>query len=86
MRHIRVSGEPSAVDFVVALDRMVTAFVCTSYGSGGRDEQLLVGTAVAAVATGAAFAMVADSTGRASAPSIAADMAIRVERMRKKPP
>jgi hypothetical protein len=56
---------------------MVTAAVCTSYGSGGWDEQLLAGVALA---------VVADSTGRASAPSMAADMAIRVERMRKKPP
>jgi hypothetical protein len=42
--------------------------------------------AAAAVGTVAALPVVADSTGSASAPSIAADMAIRVERMRKKPP
>ncbi|GAA2442628.1 hypothetical protein GCM10010433_49800 [Streptomyces pulveraceus] len=72
------------MDFVVALDLMVTAFVCTSYGSGGSDEQLLLASAEAA--TGAALAVVADSTGRARTPSIAADTAIRVERMRKNPP
>jgi hypothetical protein len=42
--------------------------------------------AVEAAAAGAALAGVVDSIGRAIAPSIAADMAIRVERMRKKPP
>ncbi|GHG02713.1 hypothetical protein GCM10018777_12060 [Streptomyces albogriseolus] len=74
------------MDFVVALDRMVTAEVWTLYGSGGRSGQGVMLVAVEAAATGAALAGVVDSIGRASAPSIAADMAIRVERMRKKPP
>ncbi len=71
------------MDFELALDRMVTALACTAYGSGGRLWQLTPGMAVGTVA---ALAGVVDSAGSVSAPSIAAGMAIRVERMRKRPP
>ncbi|BBC30767.1 hypothetical protein SGFS_020610 [Streptomyces graminofaciens] len=69
------------MDLVVAFLRMVTALVpWTAHGRYGLLVQDEAGIAVA-TDVGAAVAAEADARGRASAPSSAAAIAIRVERM-----
>ncbi|CAL2073672.1 protein of unknown function [Streptomyces murinus] len=66
-----------------ALERMFTAVVPMTHGPGSLQDEA---TATRGASAGAALAVAAETSGIASAPSSAAETAIRVERMRKKPP